>query len=907
MNEDVMKTVRRIPPRRWQRPYLWLINFIGLIVPRRLRADWRQEWEAELRNREALLTEWEKLDWQNKLDLLRRGFGAFWDALMLQPKRLEDEMFQDLRYGVRMLLKSKRFTAVAALSLALGIGANTAIFSLIDAVLLKMLPVERPEQLYLIATAGSRGISAAPPYPCFERFRDHNQSFTGLAAFGQFKTKITIDGQLEEVHGQRVSGNYFSLLGVRPVLGRTLTSADDSIPGRGGPDGIAAVISYNYWTRRFGRNPEVIGNAVQIGNHSVMIVGVTPPDFYGLFPGVEVNISVPMMIEGARLTEKDDWWFRAVGRLKPGVGLEQARAELDTIFQSYMNETSIMTTEGRRDYRARIELPPASKGLDTLRRRFSRPLQALMAIVALVLLIACANVANLLLARATARRKEFAVRLAMGASRLRLVRQLLTESLLLVSLGGLLGLLIARWGSSFLAGFFATGPNRIFVDLPLDGRVMLFTFIVALFTGLIFGLAPALQATRVDPSPTLKDSAGTSTSARTHISKLLVIAQVAFSLLLLVGAGLFLRTLHNLKSIDAGFQTEGVLTMRINPLETAYQGSRLNNLWKEILNRVEKLPGVRTASLSTFSPLDGGYRENWAAVSGFTPRSELDKRIRVIQVSSGFFKTMGLVLRQGRVLTEDDNETAPRVALINEAAARFYFGERNPLGGQITPFYRPNADETFEIVGVVKDARYDSLREPDSRRVYLPLRQSFHRVEQLTLAVRTLGNPTALTNAIRNEIEAAGTDILLTNIMTLNEQVDQSLLQERLVSTLSLSFGLLALLLASIGLYGVISYDVARRTHEIGIRMPLGAQGGDVLRMVLRETMLLVVIGLVIGLAAALATTKLIESLLFGLKATDPLIFSLATLLFMTVAALSGWLPARRAARVDPMVALRHE
>src|SRR5215813_10717873 len=520
-----------------KKPYLWLIRAVGVIVPRSLRADWRQEWEAELVYREELLAEWDNLNWRTKLDLLRRSLGSFRDALLLQPKRLEDEMFQDLRYGLRMLLKSKGLTVVAVFSLALGIGANTAIFSLIDAVLLEMLPVERPEQLYFIQNVGPRRPEGgAPPYPCFERFRGQNQSFSSLAAFAPRNPKVNIDGQVEEVSGQFVSGNYFSLLGVNAILGRTPSLADDAVPGRGGPDGLVAVISYNYWMSRFGQRPEVIGKVIRVGNDPVTIIGVTPPEFYGLSPGREANISLPMSMEGAEmLAERTSWWFQAVGRLKPGASVEQARAELDTVFQSYMNETNF-NAESRRENFARIDLAPASKGLNTLRRQFSRPLQALMVIVAMVLLIACATVANLLLARATARRKEFAVRLALGASRFRLVRQMLTESLLLVSLGGLLGLLFARWGSAFLVSFFATGRGRIFVNLPLDYRVLLFTAGVALITGLIFGLAPALQATRIDPNPALKDGAGTSARSRLRLGKSLVVAQVALSLLLLVGA-----------------------------------------------------------------------------------------------------------------------------------------------------------------------------------------------------------------------------------------------------------------------------------------------------------------------------------------------------------------------------------
>ncbi len=896
--------------RKTEKLYLWLIRFIGLIVPARLRVDWRQEWEAELRWRERQLAEWDKLDAKNQLELWRYSLGAFADALWLQPKRWEDEMIQDLRYGIRMLLKNKAFTAVAVLSLALGIGANTAIFSLIDAVLLKMLPVERPEQLYLIQNVGPRSLhGGAPPYPCFEQFRERTQSFTGLAAFTTQKPKLRIDGQLEEVSGQFASGNYFSLLGVRAALGRMLSPADDTVPGRGGPDGLVAVISHNYWTRRFGGDPAAIGKVVQLNNNPVTIIGVTPPEFYGLFPGAEVNITLPMMTEGAgTLTAKTGWWFQAVGRLKPDIPVEQARVELDTIFQAYMDGTNF-SAEMRREAFARIELASASRGLDTLRRQFSRPLQALMVIVALVLLIACANVANLLLARAAARRNEFAVRLALGAGPFRLARQSLTESLLLVGLGGLLGLLFARWGSAFLVSFFATGRERFFVNLPLDYRVLLFTAGVALLTGLIFGLVPALQATRVDPNRSLKDGASTSTRTRSRFGKSLVVAQVALSLPLLVGAGLFLRTLHNLRNIDAGFRPEGVLTMRVQPVGETYQGARLTDLWKDVTARVERLPGVRSVSLSSLSPLDGNNRGILVEVPGFTPRTVQDKQIRMNQVSPGYFQTFGIGLKQGRSFTAADNENAPKVALLNEAAARFYFGDRNPLGAQITTSNHPPGEQPplYEIVGVVSDIRAQNLREPDARTMYLPTAQAHNPLGSLMLAVRAESGLSELTRTVQGELRAVGPDILFTNVATLGERVYQSLLQERLVATLSLFFGLLALLLASIGLYGVMSYDVARRTHEIGIRMALGASAPRVVRLILRQTLVWVALGIVIGLGAALATSRWAESLLFGLGPNDMLTIGLAPLVLLAVAALAGYLPARRAARVDPLVALRRK
>jgi predicted permease len=888
--------------------WFWLIALIGATVPRRLRADWKQEWDAELRHRELLLSDWDKLNWKGKCALSYRSLGAFWDALWLQQHRWEDEMIQDLRYGVRMLLRHKGFTLVAALSLALGIGANTAIFSLIDAVLLKMLPVERPEQLYFVQNVGpQRPTGGAPPYPCFERFRERDQFFSGLAAFTRRDPKLTFDGQVEQVSGQFVSGNYFELLGVNPLLGRVISPADDEVPEKGGADGLVAVISYEYWTRRFARSPDTIGKVVQIGNDAVTIVGVTPPEFYGLFPGTEIDISLPIVMEGApMLAEKSSWWFQAVGRLKPDASVDQARAELDAIFQPFMDETTV-SAEMRAKAFARIELAPASKGLDTLRRQFSRPLQALMVIVGLVLLIACANVANLMLVRAAGRRKEFAVRLALGATRLRLLRQMLTESLLLVSLGGLLGLLFARWGGTLLVSFFTAGSHPLFVKLTLDHRVLLFTAGVALLTGLIFGLTPALQATRVDPAPALKDSAGSGARSRARFGRSLVVTQVALSLLLLIGAGLFLQTLRNLKNIDAGFRRDGVMTMRVFPPGLIYKGARLVNLWTDILGRVESLPGLRSASLSTLSPLDGSDRGVRVNIAGFTPSSESDTDIRINQVSPGFFPTFGIPLIQGRAFLERDTDGAPRVALLNETAARFYFGDGNPVGAQLKFDRGPNTPAIYQVIGVVKDSRYLSLREPDTRLAYLPMLQPLDRLGRLTLAVQADGRPADLINSVRAELRAAGSDILLTNVASMNDQVDQSLLQERLVATLSLFFGLLALLLACIGLYGVMSYNVARRTHEIGIRMALGASAPRIVGLVLRETMSVVSIGMVLGLGASLAVARLVATLLYGLAPNDPLTIALSAGLLLAVATVAGWLPARSASRVDPMVALRRE
>jgi predicted permease len=663
-----------------------------------------------------------------------------------------------------------------------------------------------------------------------------------------------------------------------------------------------AVISYNYWTRRFEQNPAVIGKVVQIGDKPVTIIGVTPPEFYGLYPDRAVDISLPVRMEHEeKMAHGSGWWFWSVGRLKPGIEVEHARVELDTIYKTYIND---IKNFGALKFFDRIELASASKGLNTLRRQFSRPLLALMTIVALVLLIACANVANLLLARATARRKEFAVRLALGASRLRLLRQMLTESLLLVSLGGLLGLLFARWGSAALVNLLGLGQGRLFVNPPLDHRVLLFTIGVALLTGLIFGLAPALQAARIDPNPTLKDNAGTISIGRLRVGKSLIVAQVGISLLLLVGAGLFLRTLYNLKNVDAGFQSDGVLTISVKPDENIYQGTQLSSLWKDLLSRVERLPGVRSASLSDRIPLNGGSLGIAVNIPGYTPSSDQDRIITLNHVSPGYFQTTGIALLNGRVFNDSDSETAPKVALLNESAARFYFGDRNPIGEQITIIHK---FRDYQVVGVVKDSRYHNLREPDTRMIYLPIQQPLDPLKGLALVARAGARPTELINPIRNEVRAAGSGILLTNIATLSEQVDRTLVQERSIATLSLIFGLLALLLAAIGLYGVMSYDVARRTHEIGIRMALGAGGRQVRQLVMRETLGWVALGVTLGLGAALATTRWVESLLFGLKPRDPLTMGLAVLVLLAVAAVAGYLPARRATRVDPLDALRRE
>ena len=825
-----------------------------------------------------------------------------------------ERLLQDLRYAARILRNAPGFTTVAVLSLALGIGANTAIFSLIDTVLLRMLPVHEPERLFFVENVGARGGGGSPPYPCFEEFRDRNHYFSALSAFTADNMRIAVDGRPEEIMGQFASGNYFATLGVKAWIGRTFGPTDDSTIGKGGPDGPLAVISYEYWQRRFGMSPAVLGKVIQVNNTPVTIVGVTPPDFFGLQPGMPVDLTVPIMLADAEmLREKGSWWFNAAGRLKAGASAAPARAELDGIFQAFMNQPSESgrfsgSDEMRRDYFDHIELTPAARGLDRLRRQFSKPLLVLMAFVGLVLLIACANVANLLLARTSARGREFAVRLALGAGRARLMRQVLTESLLLVGLGGLLGLLFANWAGQMLVAYFATGQNHIALDLHFDLRVMGFTAGISLLTGLLFGLAPALRSTRVDPGPALKEQGRGLAGGRPRLSlsKLLVVSQVALSLVLLIGAGLFVRSLRNLKNLDAGFRPDGVLTMRVKPNEAVYTAARRPILWSEVLDRASRVPGVRSASLSVLSPLSGRERGVLIEVPGYVQGSQRDTAVSLNQVTPGYFETMGIPVLLGRAFTAGDVQAAPRVALLNETAARFYFGGRNPVGVSVRFPFRKNTS-AYQIIGVVKDSRHNSLREDVPRLIYLPVFQALDSLASLTLAIRGAGDATALAAAVSAQIRSAGPDILITDVITLARQVDQTLLEERLVSTLAGFFGMLALLLASIGLYGTMSYSVLRRTNEIGIRMALGASRTGVVWLVLRDTLLMIAAGMAIGIPAAIGGARYIQSQLFGLQPADAITLVFASLLLTAVAVLAGYLPAHRAARVDPMAALHYE
>ena len=818
-------------------------------------------------------------------------------------------MLQDLRYALRMLQKSPVFSAVAVLSLALGIGANTAIFSLIDAVLLRMLPVADPQRLVVFQMSGD-GFS----YPDYKLIRDTNTVFTGVLGYSPARLNVRIDGQLEPAGtGQLVTGNYYSVLGVRAILGRTLEPDDDRTPGAH----PVAVISYAFWQRRFNRDPGVLRRTIEIAGLRYTIIGVTPPEFFGLEVGSAPDITVPVMMQPQVMPGMASWlvnerqtnsWLHVIARLKPGVGVAQALASLQPAANEMNEEVRrFMAAKFGNALRAepqKLELLPGGKGLSDLRRQFSQPLAVLMAVVGLVLLIACANVANLLLVRAAARRREIAVRLALGAARFRLIRQLLTESVVLSTLGGLAGLLFARWSARLLLSFLPKGEVPVALDLSPDVRILAFTLAVSVLTGILFGLAPAWRAARLDLNPALiqKQTA----ALRQTTGKVLVVSQVAFSLLLLVGAGLFLRTLGNLRSQDAGFQPEKILVVRLEPLGSDFKDARLDLAYRDFLHRIRAIPGVIAASLGGYSPFS---RDPWERGGSFDnmPTIAVEGRpttkVHWMQIYPDYFASLGLPILRGRDLMAQDQRTSQPVAVINETMARTLFPGRDPIGAR---FVFAGDRQPIEIAGIVTDARYGSLREPVAPMFYQTFTQARTGRGQMTLHVRT-ANAAAAAPAVLREVQELCRNVPVFEMQTLALQIDATLLEERLIATLCGFFAGLALLLAGVGLYGLMAYAVARRTNEIGIRMALGAQRSEVIWLVLREVLTLVGIGVAAGIPMALAAARLISGSLFGLSAADPFTLVAATVVMVAAAALAGYLPAHRAARVDPMNALRYE
>ena len=880
-------------------PYLSLIRIIGVIVPRRLRAEWKQEWEAELRHREALLANWAKLNWRTKLNLLWRSLGAFWDALWLQQLRWEDEMFQDLRFGLRMLIKKPGFTVVAVLSLALGTGANTAIFSLVNTVMLRPLPIEKPQQLVALNNTAEGHAFATFSYPNYKDFRDRNEVFSGLIAYRFQPLSLSHEGINERVWGFEVSGNYFEVLGVGAALGRVISSEDDLTPG-GHP---VAVMSYKCWQQRFGADQSIIGKEVIVNGRSYMIIGVAPQGFYGTEVVSAPDLWFPVAMQ-AQLEIGNSWLNdRRVegvfvqGRLKPEVTTARAQTALNAIALQLEREYPDINEDKR------VALsPPGLFGL-----AFRGPALGfaglLMAIVGIVLLLACINLANLLLARAAERRREIAVRLALGASRFRLVRQLLTESLLLALAGGGLGLLPALWLLNLAMAFKVPINIPGAIDLRLDYRVFIFTVLLSIATGVLFGLLPALQATKTDLVPALKDEGSFGGGRRSWLKSTLMVSQMALSLVLLVGGGLMLRALERAQTIDLGFDPQHAVEVAFDLRLQGYESGQAKEFQKRLLERVRALPGAQATGMADMVPVDLHFSRTGVFIEGqAVARTTNAPTAMVNRVSPGYFQAMSTRLLQGRDFTEQDDEKAARVAIINETFARRFFPGEDPMGKRFS-MGSPEATKT-QVIGVVQDGKYAGLNEDPKPFVSRPLWQS--SVGPTSVIVRTEDDPQRLIAAVRREVQEMDSHIPMSGA-TLVEKLSLPKLPARIAASILGSFGLLALALAAIGIYGVISYAVSTRTHEIGIRMALGAQKADVLKLVMANGMALTLTGVALGLAAALVLTRLMKSLLFGVSATDPMTFTVASLLLAVVALVACYLPARRATRVDPMDALRHE
>ena len=896
--------------------WIWLIRLIGVLVPSRLRTDWRQEWEAELQHRERLLADWDRLNWRSKLDLLRRSTSAFWDALWMQSYRWEDEMFQDLRFGVRMLLKNKSFTAVAILSLALGIGANTAIFQLLDAVRLRMLPVKAPQELAEVrladmkAARGGIGRSSAVTNRIWEQIREQQQAFSNIAAWGtDNNVNLAQSGEVRLARMLYVSGDFFNTLGVQAGLGRLFTTADDQ---RGcGDSGL--VISHEFWQSEFGGEPNVIGRKLTLADRQFEIIGVTPASFFGLEVGRSFDLALPFC--AAALAGRSNWldsgtmWvFTVTGRLKPGWSLEQATAQLQAISPGIFESTlpTNYPPVSVKDYLASTLIAvPGGAGVSQLRENYAQSLLLLLAIAGAVLLIACANLANLLLARASARQHEIAVRQALGASRGRLIRQLLVESMLLAVTGAALGALLAQSLSQFLVAFISTNANPIFLSLTLDWRVLGFAGGLTVLTCLLFGLAPAIRATRMEPGAVMKSGGRGMTAGRERFTlrRGLLVAQVALSLVLVAGALLFSRSLNRLMTQDTGFRQEGILSANVGVRKLNLTRESYPAIREELHDRILAIPGVEAVSFGGPPMRGGGSSTIW--MDGTDPRQGV--KTLLIGIGPDYFRTFEISLLAGREFEVSDRFDAPKVAIVNEAFARRFLNGANPVGQRFWfEAFGDIPERRYEIVGLVRDIKFGDLREEFRPIIYTTRAQDPNASPGDNYLIRSRLSQTETVAAVKsllNEINPA----ITVSFQSFKPMIEATILRERLMATLSGFFGVLALVLACIGLYGMLSYAVASRTNEIGIRMALGAQARNVRWLILREALLLVTVGVAVGLPLIIAVTRLAATLLYDLSPTDTVSLLSSVLLMLTVGMVAGYLPSRRATLVDPIVALRCE
>jgi predicted permease len=814
-----------------------------------------------------------------------------------------DTLRQLVKLAVRSLIARPSYALIVVATLALGIGANTAIFSILHALVLRSLPVADPARLVVVL----RNDNPSQQYPLFRHFQSHSKTVDVLA-FRTEAWRFGVGERTDRITGALVSGSYFAVLGISPALGTTITNDDDAVPGSGGPRGPVAVLSHGFWLRQFGGEPRAIGSRILLNGAPFTIVGVAPAVFSGTEVGRSVDVFAPMMMQqtlmpglGTALTEPRSQWLRIIGRLKPGVDAATAGAELTSLLRPYNEEilldpaiAKFGATYPKRLREQRITVVGGSGGLSSLRTQYSQPLLVVMAVMALVLLIACANIANLSLSRAAARRREVAISLGLGASRGRLVAQLLTESLLLAAAGGLSGLLLARWGRDMLLSYLPVGQT---LAAPLDANVLLFALSVVVGTALLFGLAPAYQSTKVDVAPALKGGVMHDTS-RSAFRKGLVVFQVGVSLVVVIGAVLFTRSLNALLSIDTGFTRKNVLVASIDMVS-----ERDATFYGRLLQALKTAPGVVSAALAWSDPL--GTNTGWLIyIPGYVPKPDEPRTTPWVDgISPGYFRTMGLPIVLGRDFDDRDVASKANVMIVNETFARHYFGAENPVGRRIG--LAPGVFDV-EIVGVAKDGKYTGLREQPIRMMYVPHRERVG-TSRMTILVRTAGDPLAFAPALRRIATDVDRQAIVHDVATAQDHVDRSLLRERLVATISGLFGTLALLLAAIGLYGVLSYGIAQRTREFGIRIAIGAEGRSILGMVLREAGWVLAFGIVGGLAVAWRLGRIVSTLLYGVQPSDLASVGIAVGVLAAAGTLAAWIPARRASRIDPIQALRYE
>jgi predicted permease len=881
-------------------------------------------------------------------DAAYRQFGNV--ALLKEDSRamwtwnFAEQLAQDIRYAFRTMAVNRLFTAMAVLSLALGIGANTAIYSFMDAVMLRALPVRHAEELVVLKwtvrgrapvvhglhgsnSEDKTGASSSPnfPFTAFELLRTRNDKLTTLFAYANAWGLNLITGgtaggtagrRAEVADGLFVSGGFFDGLGVLPAAGRLISAEDD----RSGAPPVA-VITYPYWQKRFAGKAGAIGQTMLVNNTPFTIVGVSAPGFFGVDMGSNPPVFMPLHAapslspnpaaeEQRDFFDKNFYWVEMMGRLRPGTSIRQAQAELASQFQAFAGSTAANADE--RANLPALRLEEGGSGIDSLRHEFATPLLVLMAMVGLILAIACANIANLLLARATTRRHEIALRLSLGAGRWRIVRQLLTESVVLSVLGGLLGLLVAYWSIHSITWLIANGREDFTLHAALNWPVLGFTLALALATGLVFGLAPAIQATKLNLTPALKEtraSAPHGTPSRLGVrvgtSQFLVIGQMAVSLLLVVGAGLFVRTVSKLHSVQLGFNQENILIFSVNARQAGYKDAALARLYGELLDRFRKIPGVRGAGLSDLPLVSHYWNDEGLTIPGAPPGVK-PLNTCLLAVDSSFLATMQIPVVMGRGIEERDL-ASPRVAVVNQVFANKFFANQSPVGRLIGIGDSKDPADVV-IVGVVRTAHYNSVQEKEAPPVaYVPYTQRLANLSQVFFELRTFGDPLALAGPVRQIVERAAPGVPITDLNTQSRQIDQTIGQQRTLASLCTCFAILALVIACVGLYGAMAYAVARRTGEIGIRMALGAERSNIIWMVMREVVALALVGVAIGLAVALGTTRFVESFLFGTKPNDPLTISISVFILVCAGLAAGYVPAWRASRTDPMTALRNE